>query len=598
MKKYLKIFCCLLSVLLFMTFFSGCFYLNKDVNLTEYMELSLLPIKNIPKDFSANVYSALEENYIETDELCAFTGIEFDTSSNYIMLEIYYISHLLENLHAYNNLYTDIKTTRIVKNATCNIQSNSLPAIDTIATFCLDKMINDSVDYVALNTFLEGKTDNDNSLLYENSVSDDMESKVSFTVEVLNMLNISGISIDDMTYKKGIQNYYDAARFLSPSDGDTLFNSGGLALYAMNSVNNSLDIKKHVEWYKEWKKEYNDFEIQNAEDLLYFVCVYYQIDKLFCGSEIAIERVRQYINDINLIDYVEEVGSAQLIYSCLSDFIIQLSAENQNILTSYCQNRLDFYIEKLTSYSFQNGFYGLLLANSVGFCYNMDKLERTYTNLYLELLESCKEGEDINTEQIINDTYYYSMILSQVYTIAGDADIFTKNDAIEQTIDLISGSVCQGSINNPKAIRKLCEIISNNGLKPTSALFKYLKKYVEELSCNEYILDSYYFGDLFVIDKIMGYGLILSSDVVQVLPKLKYNTMYKEEIEESPSLYATFEVFCLCSRFEGLEISTSEVVETSTHINKMVTESSGFYDLNEMFYIVSLISLADLYGEE
>ena len=193
------------------------------------------------------------------DDMKLFINYNFDNNNIYCIEKIYYTWHILQ-FFGENQYENSIK--KLILAAESYFSSGYMQAIDEVAYICLLKHFDDTLVDDKVDEFIERHMEKDTGLLFENSKQDEIYEKLSFTIEVINFFKNAGIYID-MSNCKDIATYtLEDTEFMMPEDGNTLFNSGGLSIYAMSIINENYDFKAYEVWYQSWKSYYDSLEIK------------------------------------------------------------------------------------------------------------------------------------------------------------------------------------------------------------------------------------------------------------------------------------------------------------------------------------------------
>lgn len=564
-----------------------------SINNLEYMEFSLLPI-NVAEDEKESIRKLLTKKFIVTDSKEGFTENVFSEYNKYIIESIYY-NYKLIDLISNNEEYNETLHS-IMDNVDQAADIENLTAIDLVTCVCINSSLEIDNSLQLIERFLEEYFDPETSLLYERSIEDEIDSKVSFTVEVVKLLKDNYVDVDISRLEEGVRNYYETAEFKLPKEGDTLFNSGGLALYSMEELNLDFEKSQYNEWFNQWKDMFQPFTVNSWDDVLNLVCIYIPIADIFGESDDAKKNVQQFETAAgNVSEFINESFNEHMTYSLMSDYMLEFDDETKDLISQQCvQNLLD-YVEILENITIEACFYGTQLAEAVQFSYDWDNMFEMCCNLYLSELSDYLNEDDteIDIENFINDTYYFLLICDQNEAYGTNESRINKDDiskALKKCINEIQGS----DIKDPNVMRILCECLSNTTDNVSKSFKKYMENYLKSCLEDKNMLYSRYITDFYVIDKIFNLDLIDKDMIYSILVDLQIDDCYTDYYKDDDqiSIRATFDIYVLQSRFEELQFGNTVVSRMNEQVLTLLNESGWFqyyigessFDLKSNFY--------------
>ncbi len=555
---------------------------KKEINLVEFIELSLLPVYNVDDEFSTLIEESLNRYYYDNSNECGFYNTKItDDNSSYTLFTMYDLYLLSEKIDLQSEI-TEI-ISEIIRDAYTKSKNDELTTIDTFATICLHMLINKEYDEQYLLEYIEKHTDKVSGLLFENSTDDSVEAKLRFTVEIMQMLENAQIHIEYDQYKSQIEEYYRNTEFKGPAGGDTLFNSGGLSIYLMNSIDEKIDTYKLKNWYVEWKNYYNEQNINDGYDVMDCIFSFKPIADAFGDLEFVNNKVLEYISGDNIDELITSLDSPQLVYEAIRDYIKFLGEDDLYVLQKYCKEKTEYYLDYLLSPSLESNFYGLELAVMSKKEIDANKFIETSSILISDSINTSKKNDEY--DNLIIDLYYYSLIYNQIGNIYGIKDSQYIN-YIKNAVNILDNIIGEGQINNPALLRMFMECASNNNLSISEKTIKFLKNYCKQYKDNEYFISSYFYIDLFIIDKIMNFHIIDENEVSDVISNLAVGSLFADEKGNVADVDASFLIYSYMSRFGNFNYCIDE--------NELKKNMVANMDMKKIYEINCLLNVNEM----
>lgn len=583
-KKFLIVICSCL-VLLLVVFLAAKFSFI-EVNNIDYLEHAMTPIDNLNSEDIDSIYIMLENYYVCDNEQAGFCGASFGKKSNtYVLEKIYYNTRLMEMIGELPK-EMKIELEKIIESGKTVAISGGLSAIDVVSLLCIDNMIDGTYDEELLEIFLSTHLDEDLELLYENNLSDSIEDKVAFTVEVLNMFSESGVSVDFSPFQNGVTSYSKKTEFLLPEEGETLFNSGGLVLYAIDSLKIESDFTRYSQWFDEWKKVYSTVDISSWDDVLDVECVYLPIARIFDSEELSLEIIK-FQNKENVFKFFEDSFDEHLAYDLMKNYLDLYDQDTKQMIYEKCLEKYYEYKKRVMGVTLDASFYGIQLALDTDFEFDYQLVLNTCASLYKAELEDFKKNSSVSElDKHIQDTYYFAMILYQAENLGFKQNIISESELSANISECIE-YIIANNVENTETLFRVCQCLSNTDKKTDNVFKTYIEKYVQSYLENGYLKDTYYIIQLFLIDRTFGLNIVTTDVVISSMYDNEKESCYSEEAGEEATAKATFFFYALKSSNEGFVINQKELDEMHEEI-LLLSDNS----LESYYYIYCLRSFS------
>ncbi|MGN0374437.1 MAG: hypothetical protein ACI4EN_02975 [Butyrivibrio sp.] len=587
-KKAVRILVCIISLVI-VTGIAFTIYITRPYKLNniEFTEFCMIPSEKYYDE--CNMEKMLQMSYISTTEGTGFQNANI-SKNKYIMESVYYNFKIINSLNIDTDDYKII-LNMLINNAGDEINNMDITAIDAVAYICINSIL--GIDCKAeTDSFIKKHYDDNSKLLFQESLDEDIEYKVSFTAEVINLFNENNVEFDSSMFEDGIQNYYLNTKFKLPGEGDTLFNSGGMAIYAMNLIGKEFVKTLHNEWFEEWSDYYSPFTVNNWDDLLYIVSSYIPVAQAFDSDITQIDNnIKEFLNKPEISEnIVDEEFNEHMMYSLVGSHLNEYNNEIQNEIYAVCCEQLELYFNRLCEISLEECFYGSQIAYILNYEYDKKAMYETCDKIYADKIKVFKDdSKNSNLEEFINDTYYYLMMRNLVdYNELIDTPAVSDKE-IYSVLKICMKMFPDSQVKDPAVLRKLCECLSNTKAEATQSFRKYVEKYLSEYMSDEAMLNTYYVSELFIIDKIFGTEIVDKKIVKNTINKLCKNNCCTETTKENDrySLDATYMIRVTESRFVEL-LKPDNNVESEIFLNEdnlyTYYPGEGGTDLKSNFY--------------
>lgn len=505
------------------------------------------------------------------DDMKLFINYKFDNNNIYCIEKIYYSWYILKFFE--NNQYeSNIK--KLLFAADSYFNSGYMQAIDEVAYICLLKCFDDTLVNAKVDEFIERHIENDTGLLFENSKDDEVYEKLSFTIEVINIFKKAGIYIDMSNCKDITRCTLEDTEFSTPEDGNTLFNSGGFSIYATSIINENYNFKEYELWYQSWKNYYDNLEIKTWDNFFDVKSSYYPIATIFGDGEVVLEKLKQFITEDEIQGFAENYFDETMAYHSFSDIFYELPYDITSLFENAVLDRLDYYYNRFIETSTKINYYGIQLCDAVEYDTNLVVINNNL--LHIEKLNDFLNNiDDYDLGEVI-DEVYYSMLIGQ---IDDDIEDIEKTKVENKVIKKICSLVPSTYYTNPVMLRKLCECLSNYQINPNSEFRDYLRLFLEECKKDNTILSSGYVIDLYIIDRIMNFGLIDESNVICIINDLYINGEYRlEKTDLVGNMEVTYNVYRLHCLLDYASIN----------INISLEKYNDIFSLQMLYYYMVL----------
>ncbi|MFD2671461.1 hypothetical protein [Marinicrinis sediminis] len=266
--------------------------------------------------------------------------------------------------------------------------------------------------------------DNEDSLYYSQSKSDNINKKINTTLIVLDAIKDMGevsTKKNEIT-EKAIQLFNDDTFFnLESVDNAVLFNGGSIVVLLKKLGYEEMDLEGKIpdrsEWLNNINRDATEFLTKDNINSFFFLRTLIDINDFF-GKKTSIspdivramnDQYRDFLlNEFQIFEPQFETIIAEVNnYFNISDH----NQTNQDIIRYSIPNGLNKV--GTTQLNFKDNYYGILLANLIGYEFHRDRLSKHYTEVYEQyFLEDSNIGDKNKLYKL-----YYMLLTSKELSI-------------------------------------------------------------------------------------------------------------------------------------------------------------------------------------
>lgn len=336
----------------------------------------------------------------------------------------------------------------------------------------------DMVDKSAILDKLSNHYDSDTHLYFWKNIGETITDKISATYiafDTYNKLNIIEKS-RDLTISSLINLFNDDSFFTEDNANDTILNNGGCIindlLISNIDINNiNLDrnvVNKRLKWVKFWISR-NDTSISDdflsifVLNQLSIICEFFNIDfkipdKSFDQYFATHEKLSEISNGSNENYYIDPQFLNILITLCdKNKYPFPLLSDVDEYIKD--QNSTNFVKNSNISPDIIDNYYGLLIANNIGFEYNTDGIAKLLNSFY----NSFEENSNISDHTNFTD-FYYLILSLQEQKISISSNKSSISDSIIRYIKSLNYDNLSLIVSNINDIEMALEINNILGL--------------------------------------------------------------------------------------------------------------------------------------
>lgn len=575
-RRHVGVIAILVAMIMVVVFLFNHFAKKQVLQNYEFLEISINPIEKVSDEDKEEVIKLLDTYYMEEEG--RFLGIDIGSESKniYCLEKIYYICWILQQINCDEYLP---QLELVLGAASDYFEAGNLKTIDEVAYICLLFMTYGSSEAEEeMKTFIDRHTDDITGLLYEENSDDAIEEKINFTLEVIRLMDSVGAQLNNITFKDLALKQLKETVLLYPEEGNTIFNSGGSSIYTMYMLDNDYDFEEYKTWYYAWAEYYNTNDISSWDQFLDYKSSFLPIATAFGESDYANSRINQFLTPENIEDFINNSFDETFAYSFFGQVVEEFEDETKELLATAELSKLNYYYDRIRNYSMKDNYYGMELAYTIDWEYDIASFNRNCFDEYMQSLEKIIEENHSGDLDTFIETLYYFMLIDQSNTAlkieTPEIDQNIQSEALLKTCSLIVDT----EYKNPTMIRKFCECLSYCSQKVDLKFQLYMKGLLGDFSSNTNLVSSTYIIDFYVINQIMGYDYFDKNIVVENLDKLYVDGMYKYEPNDVyADLKTTFNVYCLGLKTNIIALNHEKNVDYNSLGNAYLTLEDGYY---------------------
>ena len=432
-NKKIKIIALILVIILILAAvgsFIGVIVFNKSnrkIQAIDFFEKA--PINMVfDLEQTQNINNILEEKYVAVNNRAGFSAF----SDNISLYEMYGIYKLADSIN--NNEIKDLK----------KIDITNLDMLNLYYYLFLCKEYNVSVNVNAIKSVLDKHYDNDMHLFNIFGENDLLANKIWISGNVLTVLS-------DLDYdiQNGLSKVFSTYQFKLPISGDTLYNSGGDIIYALNQ-NGLLDLivrSNMNDWFEAWEEEYSDFSIKDDSTALIYSS-FLDIVEIFAPDSLDSNDLMQKYFESLLVSQIPDSFDPNL-WSTIMKYVKtpQNNMEIFNRILSSANEDISNLVISNKNIDVAETAFGIALANATGFEINKDYINNTFISY--EKAAELKNQELKKTNLIAIEKMRYEiqqgMISSKsakaIYRAKVDEDIFIRGEVPSYNTEIVEIAV-------------------------------------------------------------------------------------------------------------------------------------------------------------
>lgn len=448
-------------------------------------------------------------------------------------------------------------------------------------------------------------------LFFLKDKNEEISNKLSATNSVVELLASMNIEIPNKSdlVDKLITYYKDDNLFKKTYESESLLNNGGLVvqmLYDLGLSENEikiqhLDLVNRIEWVQDWNHQItkgmnNDWLMIIALHTMYKIDSFYDIS-FDIDKDVIVKSFKQntnfYQNGNKDTNFVKQPLIMYLMLEILQKN--KIPYENMESLQDYLQDQIVTGFTKTSEPKddLQENFYGLSLANSLGFEFNHEKVLVLLNKSYNSFLV---ESPNINNKNKLSSTYYLLesyLILNQ--TITNKKRITTAVNDFIYNLDLNNEDNIIGNASSLYYAIEILKICSGDVSKENKNKLRTFITFVNKSFNKEKNIDYNIVKLLDVISYIKYKNTEFEKNISSLIVNLKLSNAYKPKLGDGGfiSLIATSEIISYLRTSGKLDIKEKERVlqylksETNTNINSK--SQDNLRTLYETFRLQSLL---------
>ena len=440
-NKKIKIIALILVIILILAAvgsFIGVIVFNKSnrkIQAIDFFEKA--PINMVfDLEQTQNINNILEEKYVAVNNRAGFSAFS-DNISLYEMYGIYKLADSINNNEIKDTLKNNIEDLK-------KIDITNLDMLNLYYYLFLCKEYNVSVNVNAIKSVLDKHYDNDMHLFNIFGENDLLANKIWISGNVLTVLS-------DLDYdiQNGLSKVFSTYQFKLPISGDTLYNSGGDIIYALNQ-NGLLDLivrSNMNDWFEAWEEEYSDFSIKDDSTALIYSS-FLDIVEIFAPDSLDSNDLMQKYFESLLVSQIPDSFDPNL-WSTIMKYVKtpQNNMEIFNRILSSANEDISNLVISNKNIDVAETAFGIALANATGFEINKDYINNTFISY--EKAAELKNQELKKTNLIAIEKMRYEiqqgMISSKsakaIYRAKVDEDIFIRGEVPSYNTEIVEIAV-------------------------------------------------------------------------------------------------------------------------------------------------------------
>ena len=467
---------------------------------------------NFTESEKTNINNVLAQNYNVDGNIAGFSAFESQvTLSDF---------HAIEQCAKYSgneSLLNELNNK--FKNVNIDVKSLSMSNLYYYLAVCKDFHIN--VNENAVDLMLENNYDEASGLFNLHGNNDTQTNRLWISYSIFPYMTERQKT--KFNIRNSVLRIYNDFELLSPSKKDTLYNSGGDIIYAMDicGLNDKIGSKNGVqEWYNAWKAEYDKTEITNLETA-YSYASFADIAKIFNDND-ASNKLTAYFNesDANTVDVnIEPVFLAHL----LKNHSTIMNNRLKERINDYVQQESQTVVVERKNFDIAYTYYGVCIAEYSDFEVDKQKISN-FLNTMKESMTKNKSYTEI--ARFLN---YYVKIYKIIENYTNDCDFATVKSLLNTVFDSITFSD-ETLIQDVVACRQCLEVVSflniltarsayNMGIfisnKHANKIIRFLEKVDKEK------FNNIYFIDLAICGEILRNSVYDKSEILNICESLR-----------------------------------------------------------------------------
>ena len=553
-NKKIKIIALILVIILILAAvgsFIGVIVFNKSnrkIQAIDFFEKA--PINMVfDLEQTQNINNILEEKYVAVNNRAGFSAFS-DNISLYEMYGIYKLADSINNNEIKDTLKNNIEDLK-------KIDITNLDMLNLYYYLFLCKEYNVSVNVNAIKSVLDKHYDNDMHLFNIFGENDLLANKIWISGNVLTVLS-------DLDYyiQNGLSKVFSTYQFKLPISGDTLYNSGGDIIYALNQ-NGLLDLivrSNMNDWFEAWEEEYSDFSIKDDSTALIYSS-FLDIVEIFAPDSLDSNDLMQKYFESLLVSQIPDSFDPNL-WSTIMKYVKtpQNNMEIFNRILSSANEDISNLVISNKNIDVAETAFGIALANATGFEINKDYINNTLNDIYSNYVVKSSDPYDMA---------YYLYYYLYAFEINNDYSPFINNipfsvSELQNIVNKILDSLTYSNdmiMVDLMTARYTIDVIANMNLfnvdlhisnKQAKKIINALSKFADENNQN-----STFMIDLYRLDYILSSNVFSESYFIKLTALLKKEDQgfCSENDEDSISnIYSSYLMFSACQYFNNFNL--------------------------------------------